>query len=202
MKFQGTKGEIASAAKGQQVKETGAPFTDKQQPLLDVRKEDITKEKADALVNAANTSLRGGGGVDGAIHQAGGPAIMDACTKIRRERGGIATGEAVLTTAGELPARFVIHTAGPVWHGGKNGEHRLLAKCYRNSLLLADRHKLKSIAFSNISTGVYGFPKEIAAAVAIKAVRSYFAENTSSLEKMSFVCYDEENYRLYRQFLL
>lgn len=180
----------------------GAAPETKQQPLLEVRKGDITKERVDAVVNAANTSLLGGGGVDGAIHQAGGPAIMEACTEIRQERGGIATGEAVLTTAGELPARFVIHTAGPVWHGGKSGELRLLAKCYRNSLLLADRHMLKSIAFSNISTGVYGLPKEKAAEAALKAVRKYLSEKTTSLEKISFICYDEENYQLYRQLLL
>jgi O-acetyl-ADP-ribose deacetylase (regulator of RNase III) len=168
---------------------------------LVVAQGDITKIAADAIVNAANTGLLGGGGVDGAIHQVGGPAIMDACRKIRQERGGIATGDAVLTTGGLLPARFVIHTAGPVWHGGKNGESRLLAKCYRNSLLLADKHKLQHIAFSNISTGVYGFPKKKAAEIAIKTVCKYLMENTSSLKKVSFICFDEENKQLYQQLM-
>lgn len=202
MKFQESKAGPTTAAIGQNEMRVDVAPINQQQPLLEVRKGGITKEKVDAVVNAANTSLLGGGGVDGAIHQAGGPAIMEACTEIRQERGGIATGEAVLTTAGELPARFVIHTAGPVWHGGKSGELRLLAKCYRNSLLLADRHMLKSIAFSNISTGVYGLPKEKAAEVALKTVRKYLSEKTTSLEKISFICYDEENYQLYRQLLL
>lgn len=171
------------------------------QAKLQVRKGDITKEVADAIVNAANTGLRGGGGVDGAIHRAGGSAIMEACAEIREDKGGIATGEAVLTTAGELPARYVIHTAGPVWHGGKNGEARLLAKCYRNSLLLADMQKLTHVSFPNISTGIYGFPKEKAAEIAVKTVTKYMKENPSGLHQISFICFDEENYQLYRQLI-
>ena len=173
----------------------------RQETILEVRKGDITRERVDVIVNAANTSLLGGGGVDGAIHQAGGPAIMEACTEIRQERGGIATGEAVLTTAGELSARYVIHTAGPVWHGGKNGEIRLLAKCYRNSLLLADKHGQKSIVFPNISTGIYGFPKQKAAEIALKTVRKYLSEGKTKLERLSFICYDDENYQLYKQLM-
>lgn len=164
-------------------------------------KGDITDLKADALVNAANTSLSGGGGVDGAIHRAGGPAIMEACDEIRNERGGIATGEAVLTTAGDLPATYIIHTAGPVWHGGKNGEARLLAKCYQNSLKLADQMKLQSLAFPNISTGVYGFPKKKAAEIAVKAVVNYLKKHSTGLQEVYFVCMDEENYRQYQELI-
>lgn len=181
----------------------GLPLTASEvgQAKLLLRQGDITKVVADAIVNAANTGLRGGGGVDGAIHRVGGPAIMEACTEIREEKGGIATGEAVLTTAGELPARYVIHTAGPVWHGGKNGESRLLAKCYRNSLLLADKQKLSRIAFPTISTGVYGFPKQKAAEIAVKTVAKYINENPSGLKEIIFVCFDEENYQLYKQLI-
>lgn len=171
------------------------------QAKLLVKQGDITKVGADAIVNAANTGLRGGGGVDGAIHRAGGPAIMEACAEIREDKGGIATGEAVLTTAGELPARYVIHTAGPVWHGGKNGEARLLAKCYRNSLLLADKQKLTHVSFPNISTGIYGFPKQKAAEIAVKTVTKYIKENPSGLQEISFICFDEENYQLYKQLI-
>lgn len=162
---------------------------------------DITKQKADAIVNAANTSLQGGGGVDGAIHSAGGPAILEACKEIVSERGGkIKTGEAVITTAGKLPARFVIHTAGPIWKGGGKGESKLLADCYRNSMFLAHDNVLKSIAFPNISTGVYGFPKEQAAEIAIGIVRSLLEEEEAyNVEEVRFVCFDDENFKLYRQ---
>lgn len=163
---------------------------------------DITKQTVDAIVNAANTSLQGGGGVDGAIHAAGGPSIAKACKKIVEERKekGIKTGEAVITTAGKLPARFVIHTAGPIWKGGGEGESRDLADCYRNSLELAHKKKLKSVAFPNISTGVYGFPKEQAAEIAVGIVRSLLEEgDVSNLEEVRFVCFDDENFKLYRQ---
>src|SRR5687768_1023129 len=124
---------------------------------LKVLRQDITKVHVDAIVNAANNSLLGGGGVDGAIHRAGGPAILEECRQIRNRQGGCATGEAVITTAGNLTAKFVIHTVGPVWNGGRANESELLAKCYQNSLSLAVQNKVHSIAFPNISTGVYRF---------------------------------------------
>ncbi len=163
---------------------------------------DITKQKVDAIVNAANTALQGGGGVDGAIHKAGGPEIGEACKKIVAERGGkgIKTGEAVLTTAGKLPARYIIHTAGPVWKGGGKGEAKLLADCYRNSLELAHENKLKTVAFPNISTGVYGFPKEDAAEIALGILRSLLEDHeVSEVEEVRLVCFDDENFKLYRQ---
>ncbi len=138
---------------------------------------DITTLAVDAIVNAANSSLMGGGGVDGAIHRAGGPAILAACRAIRRDRypDGLPAGEAVETTGGSLPARLVIHTVGPVWHGGASGEEQTLAACYRNSLELAARLGLQSIAFPAVSTGVYGFPRERAARVVWKTVSEYLA---------------------------
>ena len=138
---------------------------------------DITVLSVDAIVNAANSSLMGGGGVDGAIHRAGGPAILDACRSIRADRypDGLPAGEAVETTAGNLPARYVIHTVGPVWHGGTSGEEKLLASCYRKSLELAARLGLNSIAFPAISTGVYGYPREKAAQVVWTTLRAWFA---------------------------
>lgn len=153
------------------------------------------------MVNAANTKLMGGGGVDGAIHESGGPAILDACKKIVEQRGkGIKVGEAVLTTAGNLPARFVIHTAGPVWKGGSKREGKLLADCYQNSLQLAHEKCLRSVAFPNISTGVYGYPKEEAAEIAIGIVRYCLEEATyANVEEVRFVCFDDENFQLYRQ---
>lgn len=154
---------------------------------------DITKAAVDAIVNAANNSLRGGGGVDGAIHRAGGPEIMEECKKI----GGCPTGEAVITTAGKLPSKFVIHTVGPVWKGGHSGEPELLASCYRNSLRIASEHGLYSIAFPNISTGVYGYPKQEAAAIAVSEVRSFIQQSVHHL-KVLFACFDDENYRIYQ----
>jgi O-acetyl-ADP-ribose deacetylase (regulator of RNase III) len=160
-------------------------------------KGDITKLKVDAIVNAANSGLRGGGGVDGAIHRAGGPAIMEACRKI----GGCPTGEAVITTAGNLPCKYVIHTVGPVWEGGNNHEEELLAKAYFNSLTLAIKNGVKSIAFPNISTGVYGFPKRKAAEIALKASQKFIKSHESDME-ITFVCFDEENFQLYRDLIL
>src|SRR5690606_13829294 len=130
-------------------------------------KGDITTLKVDAIVNAANTSLLGGGGVDGAIHRAGGLAILDDCKRIRAKQGGCNVGEAVITTAGNLPAKYVIHTVGPVWNGGKSNEEHLLSSAYRNSLTLAFEYRIRSIAFPNISTGIYRFPKDRAAEIAI-----------------------------------
>lgn len=165
--------------------------------MLEVIKGDITKMEVDAVVNAANTSLLGGGGVDGAIHRAGGPAILDECRKIVARQGGCKVGEAVITAAGNLPARHVIHTVGPVWNGGKKKEAELLASAYRNSLQLAVEHSLRTIAFPNISTGVYRFPKPLAAEIALSTVQSF----TAGFERILFVCFDEENYDLYNRSL-
>jgi O-acetyl-ADP-ribose deacetylase (regulator of RNase III) len=160
---------------------------------IQVTQGDITKLSADAIVNAANSSLLGGGGVDGAIHRAGGPAILDECRRI----GHCPTGEAVLTTAGYLPAKKVIHTVGPIWRGGTQGEAGLLANCYRNSLRLAAENGLKTIAFPNISTGVYGYPKQAAAEIAVATVRAVLTEYPA-IEQVTFVCFDAENFEIYR----
>ncbi|MCS3797468.1 O-acetyl-ADP-ribose deacetylase [Niastella sp. OAS944] len=165
--------------------------------MISLIKGDITKIKADAIVNAANSSLLGGGGVDGAIHRAGGPAILDECRAIRAKQGGCATGEAVITTGGSLPAKYVIHTVGPVWNGGNKGERELLANCYRNSLQLAVANGVKTIAFPNISTGIYHFPKQEAAQIAIETVQRFIA-NDNSLSEIFFVCFDDENFTLYK----
>lgn len=167
---------------------------------LELIKGDITQSNVDAIVNAANTTLLGGGGVDGAIHRAGGPAILDECIQIRTRQGGCPTGEAVITTAGNLPAKFVIHTVGPVWNGGNANERELLARCYKNSLRLAVQNKAYSIAFPNISTGVYRFPKEEAANIAIKAVYEFISHD-ASVESIVFVCFDDENYSIYKKLL-
>ena len=158
-------------------------------------KGDITKIKADAIVNAANTSLLGGGGVDGAIHRAGGPAILEDCRKIVAKQGGCKTGEAVITTAGNLTARFVIHTVGPVWNGGGKGEREKLANCYQNSLQLAVENRSKTIAFPNISTGIYRFPKDEAAKIAVSTVAGFLQKETG-IDEVIFVCFDQENYEL------
>ena len=159
---------------------------------------DITQLAVDAIVNAANTSLLGGGGVDGAIHRAGGKEILEECKLIRARQGGCKTGEAVITTAGKLPAKKVIHTVGPVWNGGTSDEDDQLRNCYLNAIKLAEEQQFKSIAFPNISTGIYGFPKERAAKIALEAVGS---RKNSAIEKVIFVCFDEENYRLYERAL-
>lgn len=161
---------------------------------------DITGLAVDAIVNAANSSLMGGGGVDGAIHRKGGPAILEDCIRIRSRQGGCRTGEAVYTTAGNLPAKYVIHTVGPVWNGGNTGEEALLRNCYLNSLAIAEELELKSIAFPNISTGVYRFPKRQAAGIAADAVR-HFRPSAKCLEKVIFVCFDEENFGIYKELL-
>ena len=162
-------------------------------------KADITTIAVDAIVNAANTSLLGGGGVDGAIHRKGGPAILEACRKIRARQGGCATGEAVLTTAGNLPAKWVIHTVGPVWNGDKQEKEKLLSNCYRNCLELAVANGLKSVAFPNISTGIYRFPKEKAAAIAIQTIRNF--PQLEKLDQVIFVCFDEKNHAIYQELL-
>lgn len=159
---------------------------------------DITKLNVDAIVNAANSSLLGGGGVDGAIHRAGGKAILNDCIAIRNRQGKCATGKAVITTAGNLPSQKVIHTVGPVWQDGKHQEPELLTNCYLNSIKLAEENGLTSIAFPNISTGVYRFPKKLAAQTAIKAIQSI--DNTS-IKNLIFVCFDLDNYLIYKQLL-
>ena len=159
---------------------------------------DITKINTDAIVNAANTSLLGGGGVDGAIHRAGGKEILEECVKIRNKQGGCNVGEAVITKAGNLPSNYVIHTVGPVWNGGKEEKKLLLASCYKNCLKIAEDQKLKSIAFPNISTGIYHFPKDKAAEIAIETVKLF---QFNLIEEVIFVCFDDENYNLYKNFI-
>lgn len=161
-----------------------------------VIKGDITKIKVDAIVNAANSSLLGGGGVDGAIHKAGGKKILEECMLIRNKKGGCKTGEAVITTAGRLDAKYVIHTVGPVWNGGCNNEQLLLKSCYVNSLNLAVDNGVRSIAFPNISTGIYKFPKQMAAEIAIKSIQDFVGTN-EILNEVIFICYDDENYKIY-----
>jgi O-acetyl-ADP-ribose deacetylase len=161
---------------------------------------DITKLAVDAIVNAANTSLLGGGGVDGAIHRAGGPAILEECRKIIAVQGSCPTGEAVITTGGRLAAKYVIHTVGPVWNGDLNGEPQSLARCYQNSLRLAVEHYCRTIAFPNISTGVYGYPKEKAAIIAVNEVTKYLSNN-KTIEQVIFVCFDAESKRIYDRIL-
>ncbi|HVW98293.1 MAG TPA: O-acetyl-ADP-ribose deacetylase [Mucilaginibacter sp.] len=163
-------------------------------------KGDITKFETDAIVNAANSSLMGGGGVDGAIHCAGGAAILEDCRKIIARQGRCNTGEAVITTGGKLPAKKVIHTVGPVWNNGKYHEEEKLAGCYRNSLQIAVENQCKTIAFPNISTGIYHFPKTAAAKIAVDTVISFLSQ-TDKIEKVTFVCFDDENYLLYQKLL-
>jgi O-acetyl-ADP-ribose deacetylase (regulator of RNase III) len=167
--------------------------------IIEILKTDITEVKVDAIVNAANTSLLGGGGVDGAIHRKGGKQILEECRAIRNKQGGCSVGEAVITSAGDLPSKFVIHTVGPVWNGDKEEKKALLANCYSNSLNLALENNLKTIAFPNISTGIYHFPKNIAAEIALEKIRNY--ENIEKFEKIIFVCFDDENYELYKNLL-
>lgn len=168
--------------------------------MIEIIKGDITRIKADAIVNAANSSLMGGGGVDGAIHRAGGPEILEECMKIVAKQGRCETGQAVITTGGKLPAKFVIHTVGPVWHGGYEDEPGKLSECYKNSLELAVENNCRIIVFPNISTGVYGFPKKEAAKIAIKTVKD-FLNKSDKIEKVIFVCFDEENEKLMKQII-
>ncbi len=165
------------------------------QNKIEVVRGDITKMATDCIVNAANSSLLGGGGVDGAIHRAGGPAILEDCRKIVAKQGGCKVGEAVITTAGNLPSKFVIHTVGPVWNGGQKNEKKNLADCYRNSLELAVDNLCKTIAFPNISTGIYHFPKDQAAKIAV-ASTTEFLSNSDKIDKVVFVCFDEDNFLL------
>jgi len=168
--------------------------------MISVIQGDITSMEIDAIVNAANTSLLGGGGVDGAIHRKGGPQILNECMAIRQQQGGCQVGEAVITSGGLLPAKYVIHTVGPVWNGGNNYEKDLLASAYVNSLKIAEEKKFESVAFPNISTGIYGFPKKPAAEIAIAAV-SQFMKTAKSVKQVTFVCFDEENFKIYQKML-
>lgn len=159
---------------------------------------DITKLATTAIVNAANSSLLGGGGVDGAIHREGGPQILAECRQIRARQGKCKTGEAVLTSGGQLPAAYVIHTVGPVWNGGHKGEPELLANCYRHSLQITADKQLESVAFPGISTGIYGYPKAEAAHIAVREVRQWLAAHEWPRE-VTFVVFDDENRKIYEQ---
>lgn len=164
--------------------------------MIEITREDITQLEVDAIVNAANNSLLGGGGVDGAIHDAAGPLLLEECITL----DGCPTGEAKITKGYDLKAKHVIHTVGPVWHGGERNEAQLLESCYRNSLKLAAENSIETIAFPNISTGVYRFPKLLAARIAFRTVRKFLEENRQ-VKKVLFVTFDEENHQLYKSIL-
>jgi O-acetyl-ADP-ribose deacetylase len=170
------------------------------QSKLSLVQEDITRQKTEAIVNAANSGLMGGGGVDGAIHKAGGPAILEECRQIVARQGRLPAGEAVITTGGKLPAKYVIHTVGPIWRGGSSGEAETLGSAYRESLKLAAENGLTSIAFPSISTGAYGYPLAEAAGVAVRAVISFLKENTS-IKEVVFVLFDRVTYEAYKNVL-
>ncbi len=165
--------------------------------VIEVVLGDITRQDVDAIVNAANPSLLGGGGVDGAIHSAGGPAILEECRAIRESRGECPPGEAVDTGGGRLPARHVIHAVGPVWHGGKRGEALVLASCYRNALRIAAELGLGTVAFPSISTGIYGYPVGEAATVALTTVASFLAREPEAPARVRFVLYDPVTFATY-----
>ena len=169
--------------------------------VLEMAQGDITRESTEAIVNAANSSLMGGGGVDGAIHRAGGPAILEDCRKIRAAQGRLPTGQAVITGGGRLAARHVIHTVGPVWQGGGAGEEELLRCCYRSCLALAREHGIRSIAFPSVSTGAYGYPVGPAARTALGAVIDELAEHPGALELVRFVLFDAGTLDVYSQTL-
>jgi O-acetyl-ADP-ribose deacetylase (regulator of RNase III) len=168
----------------------------RQSPLIHAIKADITTLAVDAIVNAVNSSLLGGGGVDGAIHRAAGPELLDEC----RGLGGCQSGEAKIMKGYRLPATFVIHTVGPVWNGGTHNEAELLASCYRNSLKLAAENRCRTIAFPSISTGIYGYPIEQAAAIAVATVREALNDE-SSIEEVIFCCFSEHDLEVYRKAL-
>ena len=169
---------------------------------LELIQGDITKAQVDAIVNAANSQLIGGGGVDGAIRRAGGDEIEQACAEIRKREGGCPTGKAVITTGGNLPAKYVIHTAGPVWEGGNSGEAELLASCYQSSLQLAVQNGIQRIAFPSISTGIYGYPTEKAAVVALTAVKKFVEQNNAAPTTVQFILFDEATHTCYLDALL
>lgn len=170
------------------------------QSVLRLKQGDITKEETDSIVNAANSSLMGGGGVDGAIHRAGGPAILAECKKIVAEQGRLPTGQAVITTGGNLKAKYVIHTVGPVWQGGTQNEAQLLRNAYLNSLKLAKAKGIQRVSFPSISTGAYGYPVKEAAKVALQAVVDFLNQDTS-LKEINFVLFSDEVYAIYEQTL-
>ena len=167
------------------------------QAKLRIIQGDITEQATDAIVNAANSSLMGGGGVDGAIHRAGGPAILEECKHIVVKQGRLPTGKAVITTGGNLKAGYVIHTVGPIWHGGGEGEAELLASAYKESLKPAAENQLASIAFPSISTGAYGYPLDRAARVAIGTVVAFLRQGVTSLREVVFVLFDSQTLRVY-----
>jgi len=171
------------------------------QSKLAIIQGDITRQATDAIVNAANPGLMGGGGVDGAIHRAGGPAILEECKQIVSRQGQLPTGKAVITTAGNLKARFVIHTVGPIWHGGNKGEPELLASAYQESLKMAAEHNLSSISFPSISTGAYGYPVAEAAEVAVKTAASFLKEQLTSIKEVAFVLFDSATFQSYSSML-
>ncbi len=165
---------------------------------IELIKGDITKLEIEAIVNAANRQLKGGGGVDGAIHKAAGPIIHEECMRIIQKMGECPTGESCITSSGNMPSKYVIHTVGPIWRGGKMHEPELLTKSYRSALELAVEFGIKEIAFPNISTGIYSFPKETAADIALKETNDFLSENPK-FKKVVFVCFDDENYDIYKK---
>jgi O-acetyl-ADP-ribose deacetylase (regulator of RNase III) len=162
---------------------------------------DITRQTTDAIVNAANSSLIGGGGVDGAIHRAGGPAILEECRRIVAQQGSLPTGKAVITTGGNLKARHVIHTVGPIWRGGGANEAELLRSAYFECLSLAAENELASISFPSIGTGAYGYPVDEAATIAVSTVVSFLGKHATSLKEIVFVLFDSQTYQIYRSAL-
>ena len=166
--------------------------------ILKLIKGDITTENADAIVNAANSSLMGGGGVDGAIHRAGGHKILDECKVIVQKQGRLPAGEAVITTGGNLPAKYVIHTVGPIWSGGNRGEPDLLKNAYYNSLKIGTKNKIRSIAFPAISTGVYGYPIEDACRIAFMTVSDFIRNENHDYSEVRFIVFSEYDYSVYK----
>jgi len=162
---------------------------------IELLKGDITKLEIEAIVNAANSSLMGGGGVDGAIHKAGGVRIHEECMRLVHKMGGCPPGESVITSAGDMPSKYVIHTVGPIWKNGRIHEEEILANCYRNTLELAYDFGIRSVAFPNISTGAYRFPKELAATIAIRTVIENF--DKCNMKKVIFISFDDKNYEIY-----
>lgn len=168
---------------------------------LSIVRGDITTQQVDAIVNAANSGLRGGGGVDGAIHRRGGPQIMEECRKIVAEKGGCPAGQAVVTSAGRLPARYVIHAVGPIWQGGSRGEPELLESAYRSSLERALEKGARTVAFPSISTGAYGYPIEKAARIAVSTIKKFIDEHPGALEEVRCVLFSDSDLRVYEQTL-
>ncbi|PHM36759.1 orf1a polyprotein [Xenorhabdus mauleonii] len=167
------------------------------QNRINIIQGDITTVQVDAIVNAANTSLLGGGGVDGAIHRAGGKSILEECRQIRAKQGGCDVGDAVITGAGNLPAQYVIHTVGPRWNGGSSNEPELLKKSYLSCFNIVEQYDIETVSFPNISTGIYRFPKKLAAEIALAAIHSSLSLNPNILQ-VNLVCFDDENYGIYR----